>query len=156
MMSRSRAAAKQPLNPQSRSGKQNTGAESVIGRKGGEGTRHTSCQRRCLQSLHPKRMQKKGAPSAGTFVIGKDGTSNKIEVLAGKTYYVKETKTPEGYLPDSKIHSAKVDSLTEIVTVQSQDQLIFGGVKVCKQGSGDKRARRPGAEPPARDHYQKR
>ena len=76
---------------------------------------------------------KEGRSSAGTFVIGKDGTSNKIEVLAGKTYYVKETKTPEGYLPDRKIHSAKVDSLTEIVTVQSQDQLIFGGVKVCKQ-----------------------
>ena len=41
---------------------------------------------------------KEGRSSAGTFVIGKDGTSNKIEVLAGKTYYVKETKTPEGYL----------------------------------------------------------
>lgn len=74
-----------------------------------------------------------GRPAAGTFVIGQDGTSNIVEVIAGKTYYVKEIKTPEGYLPDEKIYTAKVDSLTETVTVRSEDQLIFGGVRVCKR-----------------------
>ena len=71
--------------------------------------------------------------AAGTFLISADGRSNEIEVLAGKTYYVKETVTPEGYLPDEKIHTVKVDSLTETVVVNSEDRLIFGGVKVCKR-----------------------
>ena len=71
--------------------------------------------------------------SAGTFVIQKDGTSKIVEVIAGKTYYVKETKTPEGYIPDEKIYPVKVDSLTELFTVQSEDRLIFGGVRICKR-----------------------
>ena len=75
----------------------------------------------------------RGRACAGTFAIQKDGTSNTIEVIAGKTYYVRETKTPEGYLPDEKIYSVKVDSLTETVTVLSEERLIFGGVRICKR-----------------------
>ena len=74
-----------------------------------------------------------GRASAGTFVIQEDGSSNIIEVIAGKTYYVRETRTPEGYLPDEKIHKVKVDSLSELFTVNSEERLIFGGVRVCKR-----------------------
>ena len=70
--------------------------------------------------------------AAGTFVVQADGTSNVIEVLAGRTWYIRETQTPEGYLPDEQIHEAKVSSFTEVVTVRSEDKLIFGGVKACK------------------------
>ena len=70
--------------------------------------------------------------AAGTFVVQEDGTANVIEVLAGKTWFIRETKTPEGYLPDEQIHEAKVVSFTEVVTVRSEDKLIFGGVKACK------------------------
>ena len=68
----------------------------------------------------------------GTFLVKEDGSANTVEVLAGRTYYVKETKTPEGYLPDGTIHKVEAKSLKETVTVESEDRLIFGGVKVCK------------------------
>lgn len=71
--------------------------------------------------------------SAGTFVIRADGTSNEVEVLAGKTYYVVETKVPEGYLPDEKIHELRAESPSETYSVSSEDRLIFGGVKICKR-----------------------
>ena len=70
--------------------------------------------------------------AAGTFVVQADGSSNVIEVLAGRSWYIREIKTPEGYLPDQKIHEARVASFTEVVTVRSEDKLIFGGVKACK------------------------
>ncbi|MDO5133224.1 MAG: SpaA isopeptide-forming pilin-related protein, partial [Eubacteriales bacterium] len=73
-----------------------------------------------------------GKAAAGTFIIKEDGSSNIIEMLAGKTYFVKETKTPEGYLPDEEIHEFRLESLTETLTVKSVDRLIFGGVKIGK------------------------
>ena len=75
---------------------------------------------------------REGTGETGTFVIREDGTSDTLEVLAGRTYYIRETKTPEGYLPDEEIYRAEVTSFTETVTVESEDRLIFGGVRVCK------------------------
>ena len=70
--------------------------------------------------------------AAGTFVIRGDGSSNEVHVPAGTAWYVKETRAPEGYLPDKTIHEVRVESLTEPVVVESQDRPIAGGVKVCK------------------------
>ncbi len=75
---------------------------------------------------------REGTGETGTFVIREDGSSDTLEVLAGRTYYIRETKTPEGYLPDEKIYRAEVTSFTETVTIESEDRLIFGGVKVSK------------------------
>ena len=74
-----------------------------------------------------------GKDAIGNFTVKADGTSNVIEVLGGKTYYVKETKVPEGYLPDTTIYSANVNTLTETIKVHSTDNPIFGGVKIKKR-----------------------
>ena len=74
-----------------------------------------------------------GKNAIGNFIVKADGTSNVIEVLGGKTYYVKETKVPEGYLPDTTIYSANVNTLTETIQVHSTDNPIFGGVKIKKR-----------------------
>lgn len=76
---------------------------------------------------------KQGRAEKGTFTIRADGTANVIEVLAGKNYYIKETRTPEGYLEDKEIHEVRVESLTETTCGSSVDQLIFGGVKIQKR-----------------------
>ena len=70
---------------------------------------------------------------AGTFLVQEDGTANVLEVIAGKTYYIKETKTPEGYLTDEKIHAVRAALPLETYTVESEDKLIFGGVRVGKR-----------------------
>ena len=46
----------------------------------------------------------------GTFTIGADGKSNVIEGLEAKTYYIKETKAPEGYALDQNIYSVTVNA----------------------------------------------
>lgn len=46
----------------------------------------------------------------GTFTIGADGKSNVIEGLEAKTYYIKETKAPEGYALDQNIYSVAVNA----------------------------------------------
>ncbi|MBM6808309.1 VaFE repeat-containing surface-anchored protein [Faecalicoccus pleomorphus] len=46
----------------------------------------------------------------GTFTIGADGTSNVIEGLEAKTYYIKETKAPEGYALDQTIYPVTVNA----------------------------------------------
>lgn len=74
-----------------------------------------------------------GKDAIGNFTVKADGTSNVIEVLGGKTYYVKEAKVPEGYLPDTTIYSANVNTLTETIKVHSTDTPIFGGVKIRKR-----------------------
>ena len=74
-----------------------------------------------------------GKDAIGNFTVKADGTSNVIEVLGGKTYYVKETKVPEGYLPDTTIYSVNVNTLTETIQVHSTDNPIFGGVKIKKR-----------------------
>ena len=74
-----------------------------------------------------------GKDAIGNFTVKADGTSNVIEVLGGKTYYVKETNVPEGYLPDTTIYSANVNTLTETIKVHSTDNPIFGGVKIKKR-----------------------
>ena len=74
-----------------------------------------------------------GKDAIGNFTVKADGTSNVIEVLGGKTYYVKETKVPEGYLPDTTVYSANVNTLTETIQVHSTDNPIFGGVKIKKR-----------------------
>lgn len=75
----------------------------------------------------------KNSAGAGILTVREDGSTNAVEVIAGRTYYIKETKTPRGYLPDQEIHTVKVDSLTETVEVRSEEELIFGGVKICKR-----------------------
>ena len=75
----------------------------------------------------------KDRAGAGTLTVREDGSTNVVEVIAGRTYYIRETKTPRGYLPDEEIHAVKVDSLTETVEVRSEEELIFGGVKICKR-----------------------
>ena len=74
-----------------------------------------------------------GKDAIGNFTVKADGTSNVIEVLGGKTYYVKETKVPEGYLPDTTIYSVDVNTLTETIKIHSTDNPIFGGVKIKKR-----------------------
>ncbi|MDO5476273.1 MAG: VaFE repeat-containing surface-anchored protein [Eubacteriales bacterium] len=75
---------------------------------------------------------KEGQAAVGSFVIKEDGSANIIEVLAGRTWYVKETKTPEGYLPDEKIHAVEVKNFTDLERAESEDRLIFGGVRIAK------------------------
>ena len=74
-----------------------------------------------------------GKDAIGNFTVKADGTSNVIEVLGGKIYYVKETKVPEGYLPDTTIYSANINTLTETINIHSTDTPIFGGVKIRKR-----------------------
>ena len=75
----------------------------------------------------------KNSQGAGILTVREDGSTNELEVIAGRTYYIKETKAPKGYLPDEEIHTVKVDSLTETVEVRSEEELIRGGVKICKR-----------------------
>jgi len=70
--------------------------------------------------------------AAGTFVIKEDGSSNVVEMLVGRKYYIKETKTPEGYLPDEEIHVVDVREFEATVKAESEDRLIFGGVEAAK------------------------
>ena len=60
----------------------------------------------------------------GTFTIGKDGKSNVIEKLeARKTYYIKETKAPEGYALDTSVHHATIESgKTQVKSVKDTPQ----------------------------------
>ena len=85
---------------------------------------------------------REGTGETGTFVIREDSSSDTLEVLAGRTYYIRETKTPEGYLPDEKIYRAEVTSFTETVTIESEDRLIFGGVKVSSWTGRPEKAHR--------------
>ncbi len=70
--------------------------------------------------------------AAGTFVIREDGSSNVVEMLVGRKYYIRETKTPEGYLPDEEIHVVDVREFEATVKAESEDRLIFGGVEAAK------------------------
>lgn len=56
---------------------------------------------------------------AGSFKTDKNGVSDTIELNEG-TYYVKETKAPKGFSPDSKVHSVKVTA-GETATVKVTD-----------------------------------
>ncbi|WP_346670682.1 VaFE repeat-containing surface-anchored protein [Faecalicoccus acidiformans] len=46
----------------------------------------------------------------GTFTIGANGESNTIDELKAGTYYIKETKAPEGYALDQQIYSVSVEA----------------------------------------------
>jgi len=68
-----------------------------------------------------------------TLTVKEDGTTNKVEVPAGKTYYVKEYKAAPHYELDTNIYTVNVpygDYIT--VTVKSTDMPKPGWVKIAK------------------------
>lgn len=73
----------------------------------------------------------------GTFTIGNDGKSNVIEKLeARKTYYIKETKAPEGYALDTSVHHATIESgKTKVKSVSDTPQSDPIGILLGKVDS---------------------
>lgn len=64
----------------------------------------------------------------GTFITDSSGNSNRIELNEG-TYYVKEVKSPLGYILDTNIYTAKVDA-NGTTTVKVQDPPLSTPVRI--------------------------
>ena len=58
----------------------------------------------------------------GTFTIQEDGSSNTIDNLSMGTYYIKETKAPEGYALDPTIHAVTISSSDTVWTANDFPQ----------------------------------
>ena len=72
----------------------------------------------------------------GVFTTGADGKSNLLEVLAHKTYYVREISAPRGYKTDANIYALNVaDSVTATVWTELTDEPDVGKIRVKKASS---------------------
>lgn len=72
----------------------------------------------------------------GSFTIGEDGKSNVIDKLTVQTYYIKETKAPNGYALDTRVYQATVESdKTVLIDVEDIPQSDPIGILLRKSDS---------------------
>ena len=86
-----------------------------------------------------------------TRIMKKDGTTDKITGLPLGKYYVKETKTPTGYLLDTTTYDVPLnykDQLTKVITasVTSKEQVKKRTVNIFKSGINKLSGLVPGLE----------